>query len=80
MLSVLRLYGIADRMINDYGAVGGMRIGKENQSTQRKSAPVLLCPPQIPHNLESNPSHLGRKLDTNHMRCGMVSKAHLSGN
>jgi hypothetical protein len=33
------------------GAVGGMRIGKGNRSTQRKPAPVSLCPPQIPHDL-----------------------------
>jgi hypothetical protein len=31
------------RMIDDgdYGAVGGMRIGKGNRSTRRKPAPVL---------------------------------------
>jgi hypothetical protein len=41
------------RMINDddYGAVGGMRIGRGNRSTGRKPAPVPLCPPQIPHDL-----------------------------
>jgi hypothetical protein len=33
------------------GAVGGMRIGRENPSTQRKPAPVPLCPPQIPHDM-----------------------------
>jgi hypothetical protein len=39
-------------MINDdYGAVGGMRIGRGNRSTRRKPAPVPLCPPQIPHDL-----------------------------
>jgi hypothetical protein len=32
LLSVLRLYSIDDRMINDYGTVGGRRIGKEKQS------------------------------------------------
>jgi hypothetical protein len=78
MLSVLRLYGINDRMINEYGAVGGMGIGKENQSTWRKPAPVPLCPPQIPRDLESNFSHQGRKMETNHTRCGMVSRVHLS--
>jgi hypothetical protein len=36
---------------DDYGAVGGMRIGRGNQSTRRKPAPVPLCPPQIPHGL-----------------------------
>jgi hypothetical protein len=39
-------------MIDDEcGAVGGMRIGRGNQSTRRKPAPVPLCPPQIPHDL-----------------------------
>jgi hypothetical protein len=33
----------------DCGAVGGMKIGRGNQSTLRKPAPVPLCPPQIPH-------------------------------
>jgi hypothetical protein len=31
--------------------IGGMRIGRENRSTQRKPAPMLLCQPQIPHDL-----------------------------
>jgi hypothetical protein len=40
------------RMIDDEcGAVGGMRIGMENRSTRRKSAPTSLCPQQIPHDL-----------------------------
>jgi hypothetical protein len=41
------------QMINDddYGAIGGMRIGRGNRSTRRKPAPVPLCPPQIPHDL-----------------------------
>jgi hypothetical protein len=33
----------------DYGAVGGMKIGRGNRSTRRRPAPVTLCPPQIPH-------------------------------
>jgi hypothetical protein len=32
----------------DDGEFGGM-IGRGNQSTWRKPAPVLLCPPQTPH-------------------------------
>jgi hypothetical protein len=32
----------------DDGEIGGM-IGSGNRSTQRKPAPVPLCPPQIPH-------------------------------
>jgi hypothetical protein len=41
------------RMIvdDDYGAVGGMRIGGGNRSTRREPAPVPLRPPQIPHDL-----------------------------
>jgi hypothetical protein len=33
------------------GEFGGMMVGKGNRSTQRKPAPVPLCPPQIPHDL-----------------------------
>jgi hypothetical protein len=33
----------------DYGAVGGMKIGRGNRSTRKKSAPEPLSPPQIPH-------------------------------
>jgi hypothetical protein len=40
------------RMIDDEcGAVGGMRIGRGNRSTRRKSSPVPLYPPQIPHDM-----------------------------
>jgi hypothetical protein len=34
---------------DECGAVSGMRIGRGSRSTRRKPAPVLLCPPQIPH-------------------------------
>jgi hypothetical protein len=33
------------------GATSGMRIGRGHRSTWRKTAPVPLCPPQIPHDL-----------------------------
>jgi hypothetical protein len=36
---------------DDCGAIGGMRIGRGNRSTQRKPAPLSICPPQIPHDL-----------------------------
>jgi hypothetical protein len=39
------------RTIVQCAAVGGMRIGRGNQRTQRKPAPVPLSPPQIPHDL-----------------------------
>jgi hypothetical protein len=34
-----------------YTEVSGMRIGKGNQSTGRRSASVPFCPPQILHDL-----------------------------
>jgi hypothetical protein len=42
-LSVLKLYSFGDRMINKYGAVGGMRIGRGLRITRGK--------PQIPRDL-----------------------------
>jgi hypothetical protein len=33
----------------DDGEIGGVMTGRENRSTWRKPAPVLLCPPQTPH-------------------------------
>jgi hypothetical protein len=49
-------------MIDDdeCGAVGGMRIGRGNRSTRKKPAPVSLCPPQIPHDLTWDISHIVR--------------------
>jgi hypothetical protein len=38
-MSVLRLYSVGDRMTKEYG---GMRIGRGNRSTRRKSSPVSL--------------------------------------
>jgi hypothetical protein len=35
-------------MINECGAVGGMRTGKGNQSTLRNITAMPLCSPQIP--------------------------------
>jgi hypothetical protein len=39
------------RMVDECGAVGGMRIDRGNRSTRRKPATVPLCPPQIPYDL-----------------------------
>jgi hypothetical protein len=33
----------------DCGEIGGMKIGRGNQSNRRKRASVPLCPPQISH-------------------------------
>jgi hypothetical protein len=39
------------RMIGegDSGQIGGIRIGRGNRNTLRKTALAPLCPPQIPH-------------------------------
>jgi hypothetical protein len=56
------------RMIDDdYGTVGGMMISRGNCSTRRKPAPVPICPPQIPHDLGSNPGCRGGKPATNRL-------------
>jgi hypothetical protein len=39
-LKMWRLYSINDLMIYECGAVGGMKIDKGRQSSQRKLAPV----------------------------------------
>jgi hypothetical protein len=46
-LSELRL----NRMVNEYGAVGGMGIARGNPSTSSVPVPVPFCPPQILHDL-----------------------------
>jgi hypothetical protein len=51
--SVWRLYTSGDRRYNKYGAVGGLIIGRGNRITGRKSTPMSLCSPQIPHDLSS---------------------------
>jgi hypothetical protein len=38
-------------MINEFVAIGGMRIGRGRQSALRRSTPVPLCPSQISHDL-----------------------------
>jgi hypothetical protein len=37
-LSHLSLYIVGDRLINEYGAIGAMRIEKGNRNTRRKTA------------------------------------------
>jgi hypothetical protein len=50
-LSMSRMSSVDDRIINECGAVGGMRIGKRNRSSRRRRFSVSLCPPQILHDL-----------------------------
>jgi hypothetical protein len=56
---------------DDCDAIGGMRIGRGNRSTRRKSALPPLCPPQIPHDDPgSNPGRRGGKPATNRVSYG----------
>jgi hypothetical protein len=48
-LSASRIHSIDDRMTNEYGVVGGMRVGKGNRSARGESVLVPLCSPQTPH-------------------------------
>jgi hypothetical protein len=48
-LSMLEPYIVDERMINKYGANGGMKLSRKNQNTRRNPARMPLCPPQIPH-------------------------------
>jgi hypothetical protein len=34
------LHSLNEKMINEYGAVGGMRIGRGNGTTRKKTAPI----------------------------------------
>jgi hypothetical protein len=55
----------------DDGEIGGLMIGKGNRSTQRKSAPVPLCPSQTPHACpDTNPGRRGGKPATNRLSYG----------
>jgi hypothetical protein len=58
------------RVADEYEAFRGMRIGRGNRSTLRKPAQVPLRPPQIPHNLGSNPGRRGGKPATNRLSYG----------
>jgi hypothetical protein len=51
--------------------IGGMTIGRGNRSTQRKPAPVPLCPPQTPHACpDANPGRRRGKPATNRLSYG----------
>jgi hypothetical protein len=56
----------------DCGAIGGMKIGKGNRSTERKPAPAPLCPLQIPHDQTRarTPDRRGGKAATNRLSYG----------
>jgi hypothetical protein len=65
--------GAVNIEINEYRTIVGMRKGRGIRRNRRKPAPVALCPPpQIPHDLGSNPSSRDEKLATNRMKYGTV--------
>jgi urease alpha subunit len=49
--AVRRIYNIHDKMKNECGAIGGMRIDRGDRGMQRIIAQMTVCPPQILHNL-----------------------------
>jgi hypothetical protein len=54
-------------MVNEYGTVCGMRIGRGNRIALRRPVPVPLCAPHIPHNLGSNSGCRSGNLVTNRL-------------
>jgi hypothetical protein len=71
------LFGILyqPRMIHEEcGAVGGMRIGRGSRSSRRIPAPVPLCPPQIPRDLNWDRTRGGNPA-TNRLSYGTAVRA-----
>jgi hypothetical protein len=60
-------------MINECGALIGMKIGKGNRDALRKSTPVPLSPLQIPQYLTRNPGRLDAKPASNALSYGMAN-------
>jgi hypothetical protein len=56
----------------DDGEFGGMKIGRRNRNTRRKSTSVTLCSPQIPleQTPASNPGRRSGKPATNRLSYG----------
>jgi hypothetical protein len=42
---------VDDKLINECGAVGGMKIGRGNRSTRAKHAPIPIFLPEIRYDL-----------------------------
>jgi hypothetical protein len=50
-LSLTTIYSVDDRMISEFGTVGGKKTVRGNGNTRRKPFPVPFYPPQIPHDM-----------------------------
>jgi hypothetical protein len=42
-------YILEDKTVNEYEAIGGVRIGRGNRGSEVKHCPMSLCPPQFSH-------------------------------
>jgi hypothetical protein len=71
-LPVTRLYTVDDKMINERGAVGGIKMGRANLSPRRQADPMTFCPLQITPCpvLGSNPGQLRWKPAINRLSYG----------
>jgi hypothetical protein len=65
--SIEIISSISGRMITEYGAGRGMRIGGGNRRTPRKNVLVPFCPPKILHNLAWDRSTSGVKRKSNYI-------------
>jgi hypothetical protein len=53
-------------MINEYGAVGGIKIGRGNQHTQKERTPVPFCPNPTDFNSNLSVRYTYQKLTPTH--------------
>jgi hypothetical protein len=58
----------------DDGEIGGMMIGRGNQSSRRKPAPMPLCPPQTAHaaRTRTRAAAVGSQRLTSELRHGLT--------
>jgi hypothetical protein len=62
-------------MVDDEFGAGGVMMSRGNRSTRRKLAPVLLCSPEIIHDLGSNQGLRGGKPVTNRLSYDGLKKS-----
>jgi hypothetical protein len=56
-IKTIHVYSVSDRMINECGAVDGMRTDRGDRNTLRRPISMSLCPSEIPYDLiEAGPS------------------------
>jgi hypothetical protein len=65
-----KLYSVGGRVINEYGGVDGMKIGRGSRGARRNPGAVPRCTSQIQHDLESNPDRRDWKAVANLLTYG----------